>query len=283
VKPAPFEYLRPQSLDEAIAALARHAEASVVAGGQSLMAMLNMRLAAPSHLIDIGRLHELAGIRASEGRLRLGALVRHRQLEDDPVVAEAAPLLRQAAAGLAHPAIRNRGTIGGSLALADPAAELPACVLALGGRLEVVGSGGRRSIEATEFFRGPFETALAHGEILTAVDVPAASGALRYGYEKLARRHGDYALAGIAISGRIDGRTAHGLRIAVFGVGDRPTLAAGVAAALEGRGLDEAAIADAAAHLGDDLRPVDQPGCGGATKLHLAGVLLRRVLGRLAG
>ena len=281
MKPALLEYLRPSSLDEVFGALSRHPDAVILAGGQSLVAMLNMRLATPSHLVDISRLAELRGTTVRDGWLRLGALVRHAELERDATVATAAPLLRQAAAALAHPAIRNRGTIGGSLAMADPAAELPACVLALGGRLELANAEGRRQVEALEFFRQPFTTALNPGEVLCAIEVPALQPEHRSAYEKLTQRHGDYALAGLAAHGRVvDGRFSK-LRLAFFGISDRPRLAVNAAGRLtEGVFTDES-IAQATALLAEELEPLDQPGCSGQTKLHFAGVLLRRVLNRL--
>ena len=278
MKPALFEYLRPESVDAALAMLARHPDAAVLAGGQSLVPMLGMRLASPSHLVDISRISELAGVAAGKGGLRLGTLVRHGVLETAPAVAEAAPMLRAAAEQLAHPAIRNRGTIGGSLALADPAAELPACVMALDGTIEAAGPNGRREIPAATFCLGAFETVLGPGELLTAVTIPPPPTGFRYAYEKLARRHGDYALAGLAACGRFDGGRPSGLRLVFFGVGDRPVHAAGAAARLEAGEAVEAAVES----LAGDLEPTGQPRTGAGTKLHLAGVLLRRAWARLA-
>lgn len=278
MKAPEFGYLRADSMAGAVAALAAHPEAMLLAGGQSLMAMLNMRLAAPSHLIDISRLAELRGASLSGDVLRLGALTRHADLLASAEVAGAAPMLAKAAAALAHPALRNRGTIGGSLALADPAAELPACVLALDGAIEATGPGGARRIAAADFFQGPFETALAPGELLTAVEVPRPADDAIWTYDKLARRNGDYALAGLAVSGRRSGGKLADLRIAVFAVADRPVLCPGAARALAGGDIEAAVAA-----LARDLNPIDQPGCSGATKLHLAGVLLRRAAAGLEG
>lgn len=275
MKPTEFDYLRPADMNAAVAALAAHPDAAVLAGGQSLMAMLNMRLAAPSHLIDISRLPELRGAAVAGDSLRIGALTRHADLIASPAVAERAPMLVKAAKALAHPAIRNRGTIGGSLALADPAAELPACVLALSASIEATGPDGTRRIAAEDFFRGPFETALQPGELLTAVEIPRPADDAVWAYDKLARRNGDYALAGLALAGKSD---FSALRIAVFGVADRPSLCPGAAAALAAGDTDAAVAA-----LAGDLVPIDQPGCSGATKLHLAGVLLRRAVAGLKG
>ncbi len=282
MKPLPFDYIKPSSLDDALRALDRYPEAAVLAGGQSLVAMLNMRLAAPSHLIDINGLPLLSEIAVDDGWLRLGALVRHRDIERSAKVAQAAPLLSQAVAHIAHPAIRNRGTIGGSLALADPAAELPACVLALGGRLEITGRDRRRSVAAADFFHGLFQTDLAHGELLTAIEVPVQPPGYRSGFMELARRHGDYALVGLAAHGRIDGAVASDLRLVYFGVGDRPVPAWAAAHALEGKALTAQVIQAAMARLDEDLSPADHAGCRGATKLHLARVIGERVLSRIA-
>lgn len=278
MKPAEFGYLRPADTAAAVAALAAHPDAAVLAGGQSLMAMLNMRLAAPSHLIDISRLDELRGASLSGDRLRLGALTRHADLIASAAVAEAAPMLVKAARALAHPAIRNRGTLGGSLALADPAAELPACVLALDATVEATGPDGTRRIAAADFFHGPFETALQPGELLTAIEIPRPAADTVWSYDKLARRNGDYALAGLTLTGRSAGDRLTGLAIAVFGVADRPGLCPGAARAIEAGDVDAAVAA-----LARDLAPMDQPGCSGATKLHLAGVLLRRAVASLQG
>ncbi len=282
MKPVPFDYVKPSSIDAACALLDEHPDAVPLAGGQSLLAMLNMRLVTPSHLIDIGGLSELNVIAVGDGWLRLGALVRHCDIANSEQVAAAAPLLAEAVAHIGYPAIRNRGTIGGSLALADPAAELPACVLALGGRLEVVSRDANRRVDATDFFLGPFETALRPGELLVAVQVPVRRPGDRSGFGELARRHGDYALAGLAAHGRFDGARAADLRLAFFGVGDRPVLARAAARALEGASFTGAAIRDAVAKLAEDIEPVGQPGCGKATKLHLAGVLATRVLRGMA-
>lgn len=282
MKPAAFNYVRPASMDAALALLGEHTDAVVLAGGQSLLPMLNMRLLAPSHVVDITSLPELTEVSVQDGRLRMGALLRHCELASSQLIAEAAPLLREAAHHIGHPAIRNRGTIGGSLALADPAAELPACLLALGGRVEIVGVDGKREVEAADFFTGTFETALRPGEILRAVEVPVIDPGYRSDFSELARRHGDYALAGLAAHGRIDDGRVRDLRLAFFGASDKPVLASTAARKLEGAVLTEANIEAAAATLGDDFEAIGQPGCGAQTKLHHCGVLARRALSRLA-
>ena len=281
VKPAPFDYIRPTSIDAALTALAEHPDAVVLAGGQSLLGMLNMRLLAPSHVIDIGRLPGLDEISVQDGRLRMGALLRHSDIATSEVIAEAAPILGQAVGHIGHPAIRNRGTLGGSLALADPAAELPACLLALSGNVEIESASGTRRVTAEEFFIGPFETVLGPGELLRAVEVPAQAPGYRSGFDELARRHGDYALAGLAIHGRLDGGCVFDLRLAFFAVSDRPVLAKSVAGNLEGLALTEANIDAALDGLGDDVQPVGQPGCGAETKLRYCRVLAKRVLSRM--
>jgi carbon-monoxide dehydrogenase medium subunit len=191
VKPAPFAYAKPTSLDQALALLAHHGDAArPLAGGQSLIASLNMRLSAPELLIDLNGLPGLSDIAVTERALRIGALVRHAALGESPAVRRHAPLLARAVPFIAHPAIRNRGTIGGSLAFADPAAELPACVVALEARLEIAGAGGVRKVPARAFFTGLYQTALGPGELLTAIELPLAGAEACCGFDELPRRGG---------------------------------------------------------------------------------------------
>lgn len=278
MKPAAFAYARASSVDHAVELLGREDGARVLAGGQSLIATLNMRLDAPSLLVDINGIAGLDLIAERDGMLEIGALTRHAQAMASPAIARAAPLLALAYPHVAHPAIRNRGTIGGSIALADPAAELPACLLALGGEVDIAGPGGRRSIKADDFFRGLFDTALAPGEILTAVRVPAATPAMRYGFAELARRHGDYALVGLAASARAAGAGFADLRLVFFGIGATPVRARAAEEALAGDAPDLASLEAAAIGLATDLDPEDDIQASARTKKHLAGVLLRRVL-----
>ena len=282
MKPCLFDYNKPSNLEDALAILDEYPDAVVIAGGQSLVAMLNMRLVAPSHVVDIGGLSELKGISVDGDWLRLGAMVRHCDIGASQTISKATPLLSEAVLHIAHPAIRNRGTIGGSLALADPAAELPACLVALGGQLEIEGLDGARHVDAADFFIGSFETALQPSEILRAVKVPVLAQGYRTEFDELARRHGDYALAGLAALGRIDNGCVYDLRLAFFAAGDKPALAAATARNLEGKALSEANIEDAVAHIGEDIRPVGQPGCGEQIKLHHCGVLAKRALYRMA-
>ncbi|EGO94947.1 xanthine dehydrogenase family protein subunit M, partial [Acidiphilium sp. PM] len=197
MKPAPFDYVRAGSVAEAVGLLAAHEGAKLLAGGQSLLPALNFRLSAPGLLVDIGRIADLRRIDVTATMLRIGAGCTHATLLDAPEIAAHAPLIATALAHVAHPAIRSRGTIGGSLANADPAAELPACMLALDATIIAEGQAGARRIAAADFFTGLFETALEPGEILTAVEIPLVPGR-RYGFAELARRHGDYALVGLA-------------------------------------------------------------------------------------
>jgi carbon-monoxide dehydrogenase medium subunit len=274
VKPAPFAYQKARSLDEAVALLGEHADARLLAGGQSLMATLNMRLSAPSLLIDINGIGGLDGISQKGRMVEIGALARHAQAERSDIVAQHAPLIARAMPYIGHPAIRNRGTLGGSIAFADPAAELPACLLALDGEIDAVGPKGKRTIKAGEYFKGLYETALGTGDILTAIRVPMADKNARHGFAELARRHGDYAIVGLAASANADGKGLKEVRLAYFGVDSTPLRAKKSEEALT-KGDVDAAVAAL------DLDPSDDIQATGAVKKHLAGVLLRRVAAQL--
>lgn len=278
MKPAPFAYAKARSLDEAIALLTKHGDgARLLAGGQSLLATLNMRLSSPQLLVDINGIAGLDRIARKDGTLEIGALVRHAQAERAHDIAKHAPLIALALPHIAHPAIRNRGTIGGSLAFADPAAELPACVLALGGELEIAGPKGKRTVKADDFFKGLFETALGPHDLLTVIRIPEATAQSRVGFAEFARRRGDYAIVGLAASARSDGKGLTDVRLAYFGVGATPLRAKKAEAALANGKLDAAIAA-----LNDDLDPPDDIQESGAVKKHLAGVLLKRVAQQLA-
>jgi carbon-monoxide dehydrogenase medium subunit len=274
VKPAPFAYARARSVDEAVALLGDTPDAKLLAGGQSLMATLNMRLSAPPLLIDINGIGGLDGIAVKDGAVEIGALTRHVQVERSKEIAQHAPLIALAMPQIAHPAIRNRGTIGGSISFADPAAELPACLLALGGEVDIAGPKGKRTVKADDFFKGLFETALGPRDILVAVRVPAATKETRVGFAELARRHGDYAIVGLAASAKADGKGLKDVRLAFFGVGATPMRAKQAEAALSGGDVEAAVEAI-------DLDPPDDVQATGAVKKHLAGVLLRRVAKQL--
>jgi len=278
VKPVPFAYVKARSLDEAMALLGEHGEgARLLAGGQSLLATLNMRLSAPRILIDINGIPGLDRIDRQDGRIAIGALVRHVQAERAREIAERAPLVARALPHIAHPAIRNRGTIGGSIAFADPAAELPACLLALDGEVEIVGPKGTRAVKADDFFEGLFKTALEAQDVLAAIRLPAATAQSRVGFAEFARRRGDYAMVGLAASARADGKGLADVRLAYFGVGATPLRAKRAEAALASGRLDAAIAA-----LPYDLDPPDDLQATGAVKKHLAGVLLKRVALQLA-
>ena len=282
MKPAAFAYAKARSLDHAIALLGEHEGARVLAGGQSLMATLNMRLDSPSLLVDINGISGLDGIALRDGAVEIGALVRQSDAERSDVIAVHAPLIAKALPHIGHRAIRNRGTLCGSVAFADPAAELPACLLALGGEVDIAGPEGSRTVKADDFFRGLFETALTPRDVVTAIRVPAASDDMRYAFAELARRHGDYAMAGLAASARAEGGGLADVRLAYFGVGSTPIRAKRAEAAFVGGAIDESRIEAAVAALAGDLDPPDDIQATGAVKRHLAGVLLRRVAHQLA-
>jgi aerobic carbon-monoxide dehydrogenase medium subunit len=281
MKPAPFDYHRPASIGEAFDLLDRYGDdGRILAGGQSLVPALNMRLATPRAVIDINRLPGLDAIRVAADGLVIGALARHEALERSPLVREHAPLLTLALPHVGHAAIRTRGTLGGSLALADPAAELPACVVALDARIRVEGRIGRREIAAADFFRGVYTTALEPGELVTEVVFPAAAG-WRSGFQEVARRHGDFALAGLAARARVEGGAIAEARLVFFGVGGAPVRARAAEAALAGRRPDTGVIDTARGALADELDPPGDVHGSPALRRHLAGVLLARVVAPL--
>ena len=275
VKPAPFAYKKVRTLKEAVTLLAKHKDnARLLAGGQSLIATLNMRLSAPSLLIDINGIKGLDGIAKKGKFVEVGALARHAQVEKSDVIARYAPLIALAMPHIGHAAIRNRGSFGGSIAFADPAAELPACLLAMGGEVDIASAKGKRKVKVDAFFKGLFVTALRPNEIVTAVRVPVADKNTRVGFAELARRHGDYAIVGLAASARTNGKGLDEVRLAYFGVGDTPIRVKKAEAALAGGNVDAAVNAL-------DLDPNDDVQATAKVKKHLAGVLLRRVAAQL--
>ncbi len=286
MKPAAFDYHRPESRSEALALLANHGgDAKPLAGGQSLIPAMNFRLAMPAVLVDLNRIADLSYITRDGGDLRIGAMTRHRAVERSDDVRSAAPLLHEAMPFIAHAAIRTRGTIGGSLAHADPAAELPAVMIALDARIRLERPQGAREVPAAEFFTGLFSTALEPGELVTEISINVEpAGAIRTGsaFEEFSRRHGDFALAGVAARVSVDGRgRCTAARIALFGVGDRPMLAAAGARALEGEvPTPEAIRAAADATAREDIDPTSDIHASSVYRRHLAGVLTRRVLER---
>jgi len=277
VKPAPFAYERARSLDHAIELMGAE-DARLLAGGQSLIATLNMRLSRPQLIVDINRVPGLDRISLRDGGIEIGALVRYAQAERSPEIATRAPLIAKALPFIGHPAIRNRGTIGGSIAFGDPAAELPACLVALDGEAVIAGPSGTRVVKADAFYRGLFESALTPRDVLTAIRLPATTDAMRTGFAEFARRHGDYALAGLAASARAAGQALADVRLVFFGVGTTPVRARAAEAALAAGDVEAAAAA-----LARDLDPPDDVQATGAVKKQLAGVLLKRVAAELMG
>jgi carbon-monoxide dehydrogenase medium subunit len=242
-----------------------------------------MRLSVPRVLVDINGLHELSGIRVHGDTTTIGALTRHREVERSESIAQRLPLLHQAMPYVAHPAIRNRGTFGGSIAYADPAAELPACAVALDASFTIASKHGERVVRATEFFLGLYETALGHGEVLIAADFPASAEGHRSTFHELARRHGDYPIVGLAAHAKVSGSTISDLRLAYFGVGATPVLARNASAVLEGVTYSAAVLAQAQGMLEADLSPFGDATCSAATRKHLARVLLGRAATQLIG
>jgi carbon-monoxide dehydrogenase medium subunit len=283
VKAPSFAYAKPRSLEEAFALLERHGDdAKLLAGGQTLLATLNMRLSSPALLIDITGLPALAGIAVKGKVLRIGALTKHREIERSPEVAQHAPLLAQAAPHIAHVAIRNVGTLGGSLAHGDPAAEWPACCVALDAEIVLASKAGERRVKAREFYRGLFETALGVDELITAVEFPMLGAGYRSAFLELARRHGDYAIVGVAAVAKAGGGALADVRLVFVGAGPTPILARSAMAAVEGRRLAPDVIAAAQAALSKELAPTGDLNGSPATKLHLARVLCGRALAQLA-
>jgi aerobic carbon-monoxide dehydrogenase medium subunit len=284
MKAPPFAYVRAGSLADVFAQWsAAGPEAKLLAGGQSLLATLAFRLSEPSTLIDISRVAELQGIAEAGDGLRIGALTTHAELGASDLVRRRAPLLVEAVPLIAHPAIRNRGTIGGSLAYADPAAELPACCVALDAVIVVGSATGERRIPAAQFFTGLYTTALAANELIAAIEFPAHKTDERCVILELARRSGDYAMAGIAARAHISSGMLADPRLIFFGVGDTPVPAKAAMAALDGKSATPDAIARAQAALDADLDPPADLHGSPDMKRHLARVLLARALGHLAG
>lgn len=282
MKAAAFAFERATSVQHALSLLAQHgADAKLIAGGQTLLATLNMRLSEPALLIDISSLSELREIKLTDTALRIGALTTHRDIERSALVAEHAPLLTQAAPHVAHIAIRNVGTLGGSLAFADPAAEWPVCAVALDATIVAVSAVGERRIKARDFFTDLYETQLAQGEIIVACEFPRQAAGTRHVFLELSRRHGDYAIVGVAAVARVVGETIHGLQLSYLGMGPTPILARNAAAALEGKALTEININAMNTALVNELDPSSDLYTQTATKHHLARVLTLRALRQL--
>jgi carbon-monoxide dehydrogenase medium subunit len=282
MKPAPFDYRRPDTLDEAIALLAQYeGDAQPIAGGQSLMPMLAFRVVAPRLLVDINRIPELGRISIDGDGVRLGALVRWRDIERDARLIAAHPLLLAAVSHVAHYQIRNRGTVGGSLAHADPAAEMPGLAVTCDAEIEIAGPHGRRIAKAGEFFLAALTTALDPGELIVSVHLPAWKPGRRWAFEEFARRRGDFALAGVALfydenpAGQVET-----IRIGAIGVGDTPLRLDAVETALRGHTIDIKAIREAAAIAANSVEPPDDIHASADYRRALLATLLERALAR---
>jgi len=283
MKPAPFEYAAPASVDEALALLAEE-EARPLAGGQSLVPLLNMRFARPTLLVDLDRVAGLDTVEHVNGAVRIGAMVRQRTLETDSRIGERLPLLADAVGHVAHVAIRTRGTVGGSLAHADPAAELPPAALALGARFVVRGSAGPRIVPASEFFLGPFTTAVGAGELLEAVELDAPPAGTGWAFLETARVHGAFALVGVAaLLGLGPGGEMVSARLALCGVGGSPYEPEWLDDVLLGERADERTFRAVADRVAGSIDPHGDGHAGSEHRRRLAAVLTRRALVLAAG
>lgn len=281
MKASAFAYARATSVSNALELLVAHGDrAKVLSGGQSLMPAMNLRLISPELIVDIGELDELRGIAVTGDTLRIGALTRHVDLARSPEIAAHAPLLTEAIAHVAHPAIRNRGTLGGSLAHADPASELPACMVLLNATIIIRGQAGERRIAAEDFFTGIYQTALAPEELLVAVELPVVRKNSAHFFCEFARRNGDYAIVGLSAQAIVEGDVFSDLRLAFFAVGDRPVLAK-AATKLVGVAITPAGLSDACTALGGELDPQDDQQASASMRRHLAKVLLARCVAAL--
>lgn len=276
-----IDYTCPTSRADALAILSDTSrDIRVLAGGQSLLAALNFRLGEPDLLVDINRIEDLQGIAVVGDCVQIGAMTRHAQLADSDVIAQHLPLLSRAIQEVAHPAIRHRGTFGGSVALADPAAELPACLLACNGRIVIAGANSERTVNADDYFLGLYETALQPGELIVRIDIPSHGNSRhRFAFDEFARRHGDFASAGIAATWQDDG-TVSDARIALFGLSDRPVRASTAESLLNGRPLGATSIAAAADMVTEAIAVYADATASEAMKRHLARVLLKRALSK---
>jgi carbon-monoxide dehydrogenase medium subunit len=282
MKAAAFDYVKPKALGDALSLLRQGGDdARLIAGGQTLLATLNMRLSEPSVLIDITDVEELKGIAVVGDKLRIGALVTHTEIEDSELVAKHAPLLKVAAPHIAHRAIRNLGTWGGSLAYGDPAAEWPACSLALQATMVIQGSAGERKVSAKDFFIDLYTTALEPDEILVATEIPMASSKQVFYFHELARRHGDYAVAGLAAVAQKDGNTLSHCAFTFFSVSSTPVMATAAQNLVNGQALDDKLIAEAVNVSRDEVETIADITNSAEAKTHLIGVLLERGLKHL--
>ncbi len=279
MKAAAFDYVKPKALSDALSLLEQGGDdARLIAGGQTLLATLNMRLSEPSILIDITDLEELKGISVVGDKLRIGALVTHTEIEDSDLVAKHAPLLKAAAPHIAHRAIRNLGTWGGSLAYGDPAAEWPACSLSLQATMVIHGPAGERKISAKDFFIDLYTTSLEPDEILIATEISLANSYQVFYFHELARRHGDYAVAGLAAVAEKQGNVLTNCAFTFFSVGATPVMATAAQEVLNGQPLNEGLIAKAVAAARKEIDAIADITNSAEAKTHLIGVLLERSL-----
>ena len=281
MKPPPFEYLAADSVGAAVQALADSGgDGKIIAGGQSLLPMLNFRLLRPSVLVDINRIPDLAYVRDDGDRIRIGPLTRHHALEISNIVATELPVLHEAMGYVAHLAIRNRGTIGGSLSHADPAAELPMMSLLLDARLEVQSPAGRRTIEAQDFFLGALTTALEDGEMLVEVNLPKLRKGTGWAFEEVARRSGDFALACVAVTLSHDDGKIFDVRIGMMGVGETPMRATEAERLLAGQRYSDAVVAAAVEAIRVAVEPNTDLHASSAYRRHLVGILAQRAIAK---
>lgn len=279
MKAPAFSYVRPKQITEVLSLLVQHGdEARLLAGGQTLLATLNMRLSEPALLIDLQAVSELKGLSVTGNTLRIGAMVTHTEVEKSALVAQHAPLLTMAAPHIAHRAIRNLGTFGGSIAYGDPAAEWPACLLALGGVVVARSLRSERRIAVDDFFTGLYTTELAPDEIIVACEIPLADANQKISFSELARRHGDYAVVGLAAAARLDDNEMSNVKLAWIGVGSTPMRSLAAEQALNGQHLTAQAVSQAVDALRAELAPIADLTHSEAAKRQLAGVLLKRAL-----
>ena len=279
VKAPRFHFIRANSRQQTLELLDQLGEdGRILAGGQSLLPTLNMRLSQPGTLIDINKISDLCGITLEGGVVRIGAMTRHVEVANSPIIAENLPLIAEAMQHVAHHAVRNRGTIGGSIALADPAAEMPACALALGATLAVESINGRREIAAEDYFKGLYETARQPNELLVEILIPKEPTGDVSVFLELSQRHGDFAIAGLACVGRVSNKVFEKLRLVYFGSEDRPTIANQAIDSIVGKIWSAESKEAAANALANDLDPMTNLQGSAAMKLHLQKVLTKRAL-----
>jgi carbon-monoxide dehydrogenase medium subunit len=279
MKLPPFEYACPTSVSEAVALLASHdGEAKPLAGGQSLVPMMAFRVASPALIVDLRKLAELRQIKITDDGVALGAMVRWRDILDDTRLRTAHPLLVAAIGHVAHYQIRNRGTVGGSMAHADPAAEMPGIAVACEAKIAVVGKSGSRVIDAGDFFEGPLMTALKADEIITEIRLPAWPAKRRFGFQEFARRRGDFAMAAAALFYDEDGGTARNAHVGAIGVADTPLRLPAVEQVLNGNAIDDGIVAKAEAAASASVDPADDIHASGAYRKALIGVMVERAL-----